>query len=389
MLIKTIWSMTWTICKMKTGALINGFILVAMSLLLTACHKETESSGISEGEPLRFMIGSSEIETRVTYGYKLENGTQIIRWHVGDDIHLIVYDPDDFSKKQSSIYTVTSVMSDVSEDGAHGVIGIIEPKEGQPQLVYHQNQSKVVGYYLPGIEGTWQWYPDGGSYDKGLLYYTIYQTQDRNYLDDLHPTYTTNDDWDIESNMKLAYMCAEPTTISETGVVSLHFRPMFTAFQITIKNPSDYIRCVNYVALWDSREIAWTTGRMSIQDLRDPFGQLRNSDNYLTNGSNNGYAETAYISSINPAEGLEGHNREYFMEIMPHGSGRFILFCRPFYFSTESSSMSIEVIHDGTDWANYYRQTTTEYPLDFMSVNNFWLTGGCKKYFITLTLPEP
>lgn len=365
-------SLTSNMGKMKLRVPIYGVICVWIGMLSVACNKEAESSGIHDGELLRFTVGTSEIETRTYYGDKNStNHTQAIKWEGGEELHLIVYDPSDYSQRQYSIYEVT----ETDEDGRKAVIA---PRSDQDPLVYHENQSKVVAYYMPGYDGDWNINPnDVSGSKKGSLWYNLYQDQFENYLDFNNPEYLTSTEWFIPTNMRLAYMCAEPTSVTQSGVVSLHFVPMFTAFEVKICNPSSFERFVNYVCIWNTADQTPMTAQVQINDLTNPIGQLQNVYNY------NWYHECCGDGWVQTPEYTED---SYLMEIPPNGSNSLILFCDPYWLYGLSIEVKCDGFHGDYSW-DKYNPKTIDKALAFSQSSNWYLTGGRKKYFITLTLP--
>lgn len=368
-------SLTSNMGKMKMRVPIYGVICVWIGMLSVACNKEAESSGIHDGELLRFTVGTSEIETRTYYGDKNSiNHTQAIKWEGGEELHLIVYDPSDYSQRQYSIYVVTKT----EEDGRKAVIA---PRSDQVPLVYHENQSKVVAYYMPGDAGNWYINPnDVSGSKKGSLWYNLYQDQFENYLDFDYPEYLTSTEWFIPTNMRLAYMCAEPTSVTQSGVVSLHFVPMFTAFEVKINNPSSFERFVNYVCIWNDTDQTPVATQVKINDLTDPIRQLQNGNNY------NWYHECCGDGWVQTPEYTED---SYLMEIPANGSNSLILFCDPYLLYGLSIEVKCDGFHGDYSWDKYDPNgpKTIDKALAFSQSSNWDLTGGRKKYFITLTLP--
>lgn len=87
-----------------------GIWAVALLIAVVSCAKETpELTGeeTQDGALVCFSISSDQVETRTVYGDK-DNTQKLqhIKWTVGDEIFIVMYDPTNFANNQSATYVV-------------------------------------------------------------------------------------------------------------------------------------------------------------------------------------------------------------------------------------------------------------------------------------------
>lgn len=87
-----------------------GIWAVALLIAVVSCAKETPGlteEEIPDGALVCFSISSDQVETRTVYGDKdYTKKLQHIKWTVGDEIFIVMYDPTNFANNQSATYVV-------------------------------------------------------------------------------------------------------------------------------------------------------------------------------------------------------------------------------------------------------------------------------------------
>lgn len=336
--------------------------LLILTVLTVSCSKE-QGSGLKEGDIIRFSVQSTDLETRTVYGERTST-KQPILWTTGDQLHIVTYNPSDYSgDHQYAVYQVKAGGNKTAE---------IEPV-GDP-LTWKSTQTKVVAYYLPNyVAGI---YPDSG--DKGFLFCRFYPEQNG-----------TVDTWPEDygqhtspvQNMTHGPMAVYPTDIT-SGTVTLAFHPLFTAFEITLKNTFSYARYVYGVRIWNADGDP-IVGDYVVRDITKPLSGTIETlmpsfpPTYYAgidySGGTGGPHADAYLARVNGwGEGAD---------VDDFGTFTFTIFCCPFAFS----NMYVQVCGGEGFSAGTTTTFITEYPLTRNEVPISF--AAQKKHAIEITLP--
>ena len=353
--------------------------LLILTVLTVSCSKE-QGSGLKEGDIIRFSVQSTDLETRTVYGERTST-KQPILWTTGDQLHIVMYNPSDYSgDHQYAVYQVKAGGNKTAE---------IEPV-GDP-LTWKSTQTKVVAYYLPNAVATFL--PDySGSGAKGLIQSRFFYEQKWNVTTwpDAYGQHTSP-----VQDMKHCPMFVSPTTVPSSGVVTLSFQPLFTAFEITLKNTFKYARYVYGVRIWNADGDP-VVGDYVIRDITQPLsGGIENLINFppkyfagmdfsyrvdADDESGIGQPNNAYLARVNGwGEGSDADD---------YGTFTFTIFCCPLSFS----NMKIQVCGgegfwlDDSFWANPYPRFMTEYPLT--NDGSYIQFAAQKKHVIEIILPD-
>lgn len=163
-------------------------------LALVSCTKEKAGKQVPDGALVHFTIASNEVETRTVYGEKYEDPydgnrkKQQILWKVGDEVIIIMYDPDNFADHQKATYVVVDTPEDMTwkpEVAHHRALVKIKDMDGNEPLRWNKEwtKRKFAAYFVPSMQEAYQtdWLdntpqgvidPDLGS-DKGVGYIPI------------------------------------------------------------------------------------------------------------------------------------------------------------------------------------------------------------------------
>lgn len=339
------------------------FVFLMGVVLMASCSKERES-GMKEGDEIRFSIVSSELETRTVYGER-SSTKQPILWQSGDVIHIIAYNPNNYSgDHQYAQYRVTT--GGVKRSA-------IEPVSDP--LTWKSTQTKVVAYYLPGAVS----YIDPDHGEKGFLFSRFFFTQEGTV--DAWPK-----DYDQHTspvqNMSFAPLFVSPTDLT-SGEVELYFQPLFTAFEITLENTFSYARYVYGVRIWnnDGNPIA---GDYVVNDLTQPLSGALN--NFMGNyplkyyagidysGDTGGPYADQYLARVNGTDEDTANHTP--------GTFTFTIFCPPLDYT----DMSIQVCGgDGYSSATP-RWFNTQY---YLTKNHQYIQfARQKKHAVEIELPD-
>jgi len=329
-----------------------------MITLFVSCSKEP-GHGLNEGDVIRFTVQSADMETRTMYGERTST-KQPILWTTGDQIHIVMYNPSDYSgDHQYAVYQVKAGGNKTAE---------IEPV-GDP-LTWKSTQTKVVAYYLPNfVAGI---YPEMGN--KGSVICRFYSTQEGT-VDSWPEDYDQNTS--PVQNMSHGPMYVSPTDIT-SGVVTLSFAPLFTSFEITLRNTFTYARYVYGVRIWN-RDGSPIVGDYVIHDITQPLsGSIEEtyfaSEYYAgidySDGTGGPYADS-YLARVNGT--AEGNGND--------GTFTFTIFCCPFSFS----NMYVQVC--GGEGYSAETQTTFTYAYPLTNSGSFISFAAQKKHALEITLP--
>lgn len=343
-----------------------------MITLFVSCSKEP-GHGLNEGDVIRFTVQSADMETRTMYGERTST-KQPILWTEGDRIHIVMYNPDNFSgDHQYAVYRVT--------DGGNKTAEIVP--EGNP-LTWKSTQTKVVAYYLPNIVCAFD--PDYGQ--KGFLLCRFYSTQEGTVPDDGWPYDYSQHSSPIQ-NMNHCPMFVNPTSIS-SDVVELSFQPLFTAFEITLKNTYEYARYVYGVRIWQG-DYNSIVGNYVVEDLTQPlsgsiktypsgdYGWLQFQPAYYAgiDYSDEGSPSGGYLARVNGwGEVNNGEDSEEY-----YGTFTFTIFCCPLSLT----DMYVQVC--GGEGYSPGTQPTFTYAYPLTNSGSFISFEAQKKHALEITLP--
>ena len=342
-----------------------------MITLFVSCSKEP-GHGLNEGDVIRFTVQSADMETRTMYGERTST-KQPILWVTGDEIHIVMYNPDNYAgDHQYAKYKVKAGGSSSAE---------IELCDGYEALTYKSSQTKVVAYYLPGpVVGFDHASPSSWGGSKGFLFYRFYPDQSGTVEE-------WPEDYDQHSspvqNMDYAPLVVTPTNVT-SAVVTLSFEPLFTAFEITVKNTYWYARYVYGLRIW-SNDYDGIVGDYVVRDITDPFsGSLATyfsafPPTYYAgmDYSFDGEYNNAWLARVN---GQYEYN-EGWQYVDDCGTFTFTIFCPPLTYS----NMSIQICGGELGNNEGNNEFITTYPLTMGSQPIQF--AAKKKHVIEIELP--
>lgn len=218
---------------MTKSILRTTFVLFSFAVLFTACVPALEGLFVSPGDPIRFSATSSDGEagTRTSYsGFKGQvDGITVerINWEPNDPIRITAAQ----SPERFADYKVTDI-STVDSD-IHSSAQIIPASSDGRGLSWGTGSHDFYAIYpAPGFTGV----SSALDYEGGS---TVNLPIPRDQTSSDVVTETTTGPESISRkimrpNMKYAYMCAAKQVANPTGSVSLDFKPVFSAFEITV-----------------------------------------------------------------------------------------------------------------------------------------------------------
>ncbi len=374
-----------------------GIWAVYLMLMFVSCSKETSTEGtIPDGALVQFSIMSDEIETRTVYGEKYtdpyDNNAkkQQILWKVGDEVTIVMYDPDNFADHQEAVYVVVdSPESMVWKPEVSRHRALVKIKDGYEPLRWNREwtKRKFVAYFVPSMQEEYitPWVSNsvlGGLSsnwgDKGYAQLPMHNNQPRFTLKGLGTSQL-----EAVPNMYYAHMFAEqeiqPTSLDDLDV-TLVFNPLFTSFEVTLNNPLNKDIGLLGVLLIDGEQ--YTTGNMIISDLTNPYS--------YSVGNNAKYATGFYIYQFDEfySDTVEnpGHFIEYkTIKIPANGTFTLTLFCLPKTYK----KLKLEVYYDIVRVQSPYGDTYASDTLPLASSSGQYFTfDAFKKHVLHIDIPE-
>lgn len=386
-----------------------GVWAAALVLMLVSCGKEgPEGVAIQDGALVSFTICSEDVETRTVYGDKdYTQKLQYIKWTPGDEITIVMYNPDDFSEHQSAVYVVEDKHwnpdDEVKESGmekrGNTWWATVTPKAGQEPLRWDKNWTSrsFVAYFIPSSQESYQtpWLgdemeggasPQGGiSADwgtKGTAMLPYHDCQPRFMLKGLGTPHI-----EAVPNMYYAHMYAEnknfvpgPRKKSTSPVyVPLSFDPFFTSFELTLTNPLDHAIGILGILFEDLAQSL--SGSLYIQDITNPYSfsvprGLHTAGVYIYQ------FDHFYAAPVNNPT----HYVEYkTLQVPAKGSFTFTFFCHPKTYR----QMQLQIYYDIVRVASEYGDTYAQDILPLKGSNGQYLQFAAgKKHILTIGIPE-